>query len=116
MVHRNPRASRHRARSIVPLMICLAVFTAILLVVCREYLIPSLQVAKNGTPHQRAILAVYARLLLVLLLIILMGLLLIALRSGDFLRRRFTASRKPTVYPDAWAEAAKRMKTPPEDE
>jgi cytochrome bd-type quinol oxidase subunit 2 len=110
------RQRRRSARSIVPLLVYLAVFTVILIVVCREYLIPSLQIAKTAGPHERQILAVYARLLLVLLLIILLALLLIALRSGDFLRRRFTANRKPTVYPDAWAEAAKRMKTPSADE
>jgi hypothetical protein len=116
MLHCSAAQSRRSARSFVPLLIYLSVFTAILIIVCREYLIPSMAVAKNATLHQRAILAVYARLLLTILLIILFALLLIALRSGEFLRRRFTANRKPTVYPDAWVEAAKRMKTPPEDE
>ena len=104
------------ARSFVPLLIYLTTFTVLLIVVCRYYLLPAMQIAATATPEQRRFLAANARLLLTLLLIILLAMLLIALRSADFLRRRFSGARKPTVYPDAWSESAPRQKTPPEDQ
>ncbi len=106
----------HTARSFVPLVIYLVVFTILLIVICQVYLLPAMQVAKTATPEQRRMLAVNSRLLLTLLLIVLMGMLLVALRSASFLSRRLGGPRKPTVYPDAWSESARRLKTPPEDE
>ena len=61
-------------------------------------------------------LAVNSRLLLMLLLIILLAMLLLALWSAEILRRRLGGPRKPTIYPDAWSESARRLKTPPEDQ
>jgi hypothetical protein len=104
------------ARSFVPLLIYLVAFTVLLIVICQYYLLPAMEVAKTATPEQRRMLAVNSRLLLTLLLIILMGMLLVALRSANFLRRRLGGPRKPTVYPDAWSESARRLKTPPEED
>lgn len=103
------------ARSFVPLLIYLSAFTILLIIVARFYLIPAMQAAKTATPVQRRVLAADSQLLLTLLLIGLLGLLLMALRSAKYSRRGIGAKRKPTVYPDAWSESARRMKTPPEE-
>ena len=110
--------SRHlyrSARSFVPLLIYLSAFTILLILVCRYYLIPAMQLAKTATPQQRRVLAADAQLLLTVLLIGLLGLLMLALRSAKYTRRGTGAKHKPTSYPDAWSESARRMKTPPEE-
>jgi type II secretory pathway component PulF len=94
----------------VPLTIYLAGFAILLVGVCRYYLIPALQAAGTATPRERQILAAESRLLMTVLLIVLLGVLFIILRATQ---RRRRGERKTTVYPDAWVESGRRLKTPP---
>ena len=64
---------------------------------------------------QKAISATSALLLAILLVILVAGLIL-TFRIGRFFFPRQTAPRTRTKYVDAWAESAKRMQTPAEDE
>jgi uncharacterized membrane protein YidH (DUF202 family) len=112
MDFRSRRLSR-AARSFVPLTIYLAGFAILVAGVCRYYLIPALEAARTAMPRERQILAAESRLLMTVLLVVLLGVLFIVLRTTQ---RRRRSERKTTVYPDAWEESGRRLKTPPSDE
>ena len=107
------------ARPFWPVLIFLIGFTAGIVALAYYYLIPALQTFHQARESgdktgAKAITATSALLLAVLLLILVAGILL-TFRIGRLFFPRNTAPRAKTVYTDAWAESAKRMKTPPEE-
>jgi len=92
-------------------------YGALLLVVSYEYLFPAMEafVRPSTTPQQKKLLAAHAMLLLALMLLVLVMGLVLSLRLSRvfFPLRRHRA--KPTHYPDAWEESARRIKVDPED-
>jgi hypothetical protein len=90
-------------------------FGALLVIVCHYYLFPALEAARGADPAGRRQLGATARLMLAVVLFILLAGLLMSFRVGRFFFPRKRDPRpKPTTYPDAWAESAKRLKTPDE--
>jgi len=94
----------------------LVVFTVVLIGISYYVLIPGLEaVSRDGvTPQEKRSLVAWYRLLLCVLLFILFAGIVLTFRFGRFFFPRPTEPRTPTVYTDAWAESAKRMKVPPE--
>jgi hypothetical protein len=91
-------------------------FAALLIFVSYFYLFPALRARQTATEPERKILAAHALLLLaVLLFILLMGLIL-TFRMGRFFQPRRRPKPRPTNYPDAWAEAARRVEVEPREE
>jgi predicted permease len=78
------------------------------------YLVPALKAAAVADKPERRILAAHALLLMSVILVILMLALLLTFRIGRFLFPTPT-KRTKTQYTDAWAESAKRMRTPPKE-
>ena len=90
-------------------------FAALIIFVAHYYLYPAMEAAGQATPQQKKLLAAHAWLLMALILfIILVGLILI-FRVGRFFIPRSTTRAKPTNYPDAWAESARRVKVDEEE-
>ena len=93
-------------------------YGALLLVVSYKYLFPALEAftRPTTTPQQKRLLAAHSTLLLALMLAVLVVGLMMSLRISRlfFPVRRHRA--KPTSYPDAWAESARRIKVDPADE
>jgi len=97
-------------------IVFLAGFTALLIFVSYFYLFPALRARQNANEAERKLLAAHAMLLLaVLLFILLMGLIL-TFRLGRFFLPRPKIARRPTIYPDAWAEAGRRIQVEPTEE
>jgi hypothetical protein len=91
-------------------------FAVLLIFVTHFYLFPALRARQAATEPEQRILAAHALLLLaVLLFILLMGLIL-TFRVGRFFQPRRRARQRPTIYPDAWAEAGRRVEVEPPDE
>ncbi|HXE55854.1 MAG TPA: hypothetical protein VN541_22710 [Tepidisphaeraceae bacterium] len=88
----------------------LVAFVVLLVFVCYYYLFPALDAARDAPPPARRLLAAHARLLLAVMLFILGVGLVLTFRTGRFFLPRKRTPAKPTQYPDAWAEAAKRIK------
>lgn len=84
-------------------------FGVLLLVVVHYYLIPALQAVGQATPRERNILSVQSRLVLALILFILLVGLILVFRIGRFFFPRHRQRPRPTNYPDAWAESARRV-------
>jgi uncharacterized BrkB/YihY/UPF0761 family membrane protein len=84
-------------------------FGVLLFFVVHYYLIPALQAAGQATPRERRILSVQSRLVLALILFILLVGLILVFRVGRFFFPRHRKRQKPTNYPDAWAESARRV-------
>jgi archaellum biogenesis protein FlaJ (TadC family) len=100
---------------LIPLTLYLIAFILILLLVVDYYLLPAADAIKHATPKEKHGLAAYSELLLAITLFILfVGLLLTFRIRRYFLPRKRDLATK-TKYVDAWAESAKRMKTPPAD-
>lgn len=97
-------------------IVFLAGFTALLVFVSYFYLFPALRARQNANEAERKLLAAHALLLLaVLLFILLMGLIL-TFRLGRFFLPRPKVARRPTIYPDAWAEAGRRIQAETSEE
>lgn len=110
-----PHSSSRRSRGFTyaRLIAFLLGFAALLVFVAHFYLFPALRARQTATEPERRILAAHALLLLaVLLFILLMGLIL-TFRVGRFFQPRRRARQRPTIYPDAWAEAARRVEVEP---
>jgi hypothetical protein len=91
-------------------------FGALLIFVCHYYLFPALEAGRHATGPERRLLSAHAALLLaVMLFILLMGLIL-TFRIGRFFLPRRRQPPRPTVYPDAWSEAGRRLEIDSEDE
>jgi hypothetical protein len=108
------------ARIPAAFLIFLAAFTALVVFLCFYYLLPaaraSLEARKAGDKvGTHAISATSALLLSILLLILVAGILL-TFRIGRYFFPGKTGPRTQTKYVDAWAESAKRLETPPDDE
>lgn len=108
---RNGLKRRRHGRSYVAVVVYLVVFALLLTAISHFYLIPAMEAAQRATPMERRLLAVHSGLLLMVLLFVLFAFLLVTFRWGRGYRR--IPRRKPTVYPDAWAESARRIKIPP---
>lgn len=84
-------------------------FAVLLIFVAHYYLFPALRARQGASEPEKRLLAAHALLLMaVLLFILLMGLILTFRVGRFFLPRRHTRPR-PTNYPDAWAEAGRRV-------
>lgn len=91
-------------------------FTVLLIFVSYFYLFPALRARQTATEPERRVLAAHSLLLLaVLLFILLMGLFL-TLRLGRFFLPHRRLRTRPTIYPDAWAESARRIEVEPRDQ
>ncbi|MEA2710322.1 MAG: hypothetical protein QOF78_2923 [Phycisphaerales bacterium] len=99
-------------------LIFLVVFTVLMIVVVSYVLVPGLQAIQDPklTPEEKHSLQAWYRLLLFILLFILFAGLVLTFRFGRFFFPRATAPRTHTEYVDAWAESARRIKVPAEDE
>ena len=113
------RPNRHLRRGVayVRIVAFLVTFAGLLIFVVYHYLFPAMRVWPHATEAQRKLLAAQMALLLAVLLAILFVGLLLTFRISRFF---FPAKRPPrtrTVYPDAWAESARRIQVdPPEEE
>jgi uncharacterized membrane protein (UPF0182 family) len=101
-------------------LVFLVTFSAGVVALAYYYIFPALkafnEAHKNGdSKGAKAISATSALLLAILLLILVAGILL-TFRMGRLFFPRNTPPRTQTEYTDAWAESAKRMETPPEEE
>jgi predicted permease len=99
-------------------LICfLFAFTGLLIWVSYYYLFPAMEVfaQPTTTPTQKHVLAAHAALILALLLFILFVGLLLSLRMGRFFFPSRRQRAKPTEYPDAWAEAGRRLEVEPRE-
>jgi hypothetical protein len=112
------------SRSLVAILVYLVGFAAVLVVVCRRYLIPAVSAAASAIERhdlqQRKELAATASLILAVVLFVLFAGLLLAFRMGRFFFPPQRPPRqKPTQYVDAWEESGRRMSVadlPPDDE
>jgi hypothetical protein len=91
-------------------------WAVLIIFVSRYYLYPALEAAGNASPKDKKILSAHASLLLALLLFMLLVGLILTFKVGRFFQPRNRQRPKPTNYPDAWSESARRIEVPPEDE
>lgn len=91
-------------------------FGALLIFVSYFYLFPALRARQTATEPERRVLAAHALLLLAVLLIILLMGLILTFRIGRFFLPRGRNKARPTMYPDAWAEAGRRVEVEPPDQ
>ena len=91
-------------------------FAALICVVSFYYLMPAMDAALDATPKQRRGLAAYSWLLMSLVLFILFVGLMMTFRIGRFVFPRSTPPPSKTTYVDAWAESAKRISVPDEED
>ena len=94
----------------------LAVFSVIVIAVAYHTIVPGMEAAKDATPQEKRTLVAWYRLLVAVLLFILFAGLVITFRFGRLFFPRPTPPRTKTQYVDAWAESAKRLEPPPDDE
>jgi hypothetical protein len=90
-------------------------FAVLIIFVSRYYLIPATEAFGQATPGQQRVLAAHSRLLLAILLFILLAGIVLTFRVGRFFFPRPRQPLKPTRYPDAYAEAARRIKVDDEE-
>ena len=88
-------------------------FAVLLIFICYTYLFPALEATQRATPEEKKQLAAHAQLLLAVILVILFAGMLLTFRVGRFFLPRSWGKPMKTKYVDAWAEAGKRMQTPP---
>ena len=94
----------------------LFVFSIVAVLIAYYTLIPGMEAAKNASPDEKRRLVAWYRLLLTVLLFILFAGLVLTVRFGRFFFPRPTPPRVKTPYVDAWAESAKRLDLPPQDQ
>src|SRR5690349_23543853 len=104
------QAHHRRGLAYVRAVAYLVGFGILIAFVVHYYLIPALQAAGQATRSERRVLSAHALLLLVLLLLILFLGLVLVFRVGRFFLPRHHTRSKPTQYPDAWEESARRAK------
>jgi len=99
-------------------LVFLVVFTLLLIGVVSYVLVPGFEAIRDDqlTPQEKRSLQAWYRLLLFVLLFILFAGLVLTFRFGRLLFPRPTAPRTRTEYVDAWAESARRIQVPPDDE
>ena len=91
-------------------------FAVLIVLVSHYYLLPAMEAAADATPREKRGLAAYSRLLLVVVLFILFAGLVITFGIGRMFLPRNRPPASKTQYVDAWAESAKRVKVPEEEE
>jgi hypothetical protein len=111
------RAARTRpaGRVLWATLAFMAGFAILLAFVSRWYLIPAMQAAQDATGPEKQQIVAHSRLLLAVVLFILVAGILLTFRFGRYFIPRAGEKAKPTQYPDAWAESAKRVSVPPRD-
>ena len=111
-----PRPTTSRtAMSYARVLAFMGGFAALFVFVVYYYLIPATEAFGQATPGQQRVLAAHSRLLLAILLFILLAGLVLTFRVGRFFFPRPRPPFKPTRYPDAYAESARRIKLDDED-
>lgn len=107
---------RRRGISWAPVLFLL-VFLGVLSAAAMFIVVPMLHKAADASPEDRRRISAYAALFACVLLLFLLVGLLFTMRIGRASRlRNTTGQHRATEYPDAWQEAARRLKTPdPED-
>ena len=91
-------------------------FTVALLALLNWYVRPALAVRAHASAIERRELALHAILLLVTLLLLLILWLMVIFPVRHWFTPASSRPNKPTEYPDAWSEAAKRLEVPTDDE
>lgn len=109
------RANPRRGVSWAPVLFLLA-FLVALGVIALIYLEPMLRAASSATTEERNRLSAFALLALMVLIMVLLAGLMLTLRIGRNIARMAQQKPKPTHYPDAWKESARRIKTPEANE
>jgi hypothetical protein len=92
----------------------LALFFILLVFVTKVYLLPVVKDVKGVDEKGRKLLGAHALLLMSLILTILGISLVLLFRIGRYFLPKEGGKEPKTKYTDAWAESAKRMKTPEE--
>lgn len=111
----DPSSRRRPGFAFARLIAFLLGFAVLLIFVSHFYLFPALRARQTATEPERRILAAHALLLLAVLLFILLSGLILTFRIGRFFQPRRRAKQRPTIYPDAWAEAGRRIEVDPPD-
>ena len=94
----------------------LLVFSIVAVIIAFYALRPGLEAAAKASPEEKQRLAAWYWLLLAVLLFILFAGLALTFRFGRLFFPKDSPQQTQTKYVDAWAESAKRMEVPPEDE
>ena len=102
-------------RPIWPLVAFVLGFSGLMWLVADQFLVPGMEAAREATAGQKRQLMAYARLLMVIVLAIVCIAMLAVFRVRRFFFPQASPKRDKTEYPDAWAEAGRRM-TAPDDE
>ncbi len=108
-----------RAKIPVSALVFLILFTLFLIAIATYTLKPGLEAATRPgvTPEEKRRLVAWYRLLLTVVLFILFAGLVLTMRIGRFFfPRPSSEGRTKTQYVDAWAESAKRVEVPADDE
>src|SRR4051794_8134846 len=108
--------SRRPGRTLAAVVVYLVLFGLVVAAVSWFYLLPTLNKAHLASPQEKKRLAGQALLVMIVVLFVLLAGLVLTFRVGRFFFPRPVAPRRKTEYVDAWAESAKRMKTPPREE
>jgi hypothetical protein len=103
-------------RSIVGVTVFLIGFAVALLALLHWYIRPALAARAHADAIQKRELALHAILLLVTLLALLLIWLMVIFQVRNWFTATSSRPRKPTVYPDAWTESARRTDVPPDEE
>ena len=107
---------RHSGRIYWPTLAFLVGFAVLIYFVSVWYLLPALDAARGADAAEKKTLAAHARLLLAVVLVILVCGIVLTFRFGRFFLPRAREPRTSTRYPDAWAESARRVQVPGDDE
>jgi NADH:ubiquinone oxidoreductase subunit 5 (subunit L)/multisubunit Na+/H+ antiporter MnhA subunit len=97
-------------------LVFLAGFAVLIAIIARWYLLPAMAAAQNATGAEKRQLVAHSRLLLAVVLFILVAGILLTFRFGRYFIPRTGEKAKPTQYPDAWAESARRVSVPPRED
>jgi hypothetical protein len=114
---KGPRPLLRSGRSVVGVVGFFVLFTVLLLLVYKFYMVPWIAEAQHASkPHLRKMSAEALLLMCVLLAILLSG-LLVTFRISRFFVEPPSGKRSQTKVVDAWSEAGKRLENdPPGDE
>jgi hypothetical protein len=97
-------------------IVFLLVFVGLALWIAYYAMQPVAQVSQHATDEEKRRIVAWFRLLLAVLLFILIAGLILTFRFGRLFLPRPTPPRAKTRYVDAWAESAKRVQVPPQEE
>jgi hypothetical protein len=102
-------------RSTVGVAVFLLCFAAALLGLLHWYVRPALAARARAGPIERRELGLHAILVLVTLLVLLIIWLMLIFQVRQWFAATSPRPSKPTEYPDAWTESARRLEVPPEE-